>query len=271
MKSKLLFVIVILALLLSGFTPAAPAQSSQVAYVSQMTLATIKLVFNNKTAETVRMALTGPASYNFTLPPGKSSQMVLPGKYTYTYTACGENKTGNLTVKKSGDTLTLAACPKKPPTPPATYKLVLNNKTGETIKVTLTGPMTYTFTLQPGKTSQDVKPGKYRYSYQACQGEKKGTVEVKKNGTLLVLAACPKNQKASSGEVNVKIKNDTGGTVWLNLSGPATYSFSLAPGKSTITVLKGRYNYTAYGCGGASVSGTKQIRSNMEWRFWCMP
>ena len=77
-------------------------------------------------------------------------------------------------MKKNGDTLTLAACPKKPPTPPATYKLVLNNKTGQAVTVTLTGPATYTFTLQPGKTSQDVKPGKYRYSYQACAGGEEG-------------------------------------------------------------------------------------------------
>lgn len=257
MKGKLLFFIVILALLLSGFTP------------TQTSATTVKVVFNNKTAEQVRIGLSGPASYNFTLPPRKSSQMVLPGKYTYSYTACGEQKTGKFTVKKRGDTLTLAACPKKPPTPPATYKLVLNNKTGQAVKITLTGPMTYYFTLQPGKTSQDLKPGKYRYSYQACGGEKKGTVEVKKNGTVLTLAACPKNKKSGGGDVTVKVKNDTGGTVWLTLSGPANYNFTLAPGKSTITVLKGKYAYTIYGCGGGSASGTRQIGGNLEWRFWC--
>ena len=271
MKGKLFFVIVIWALMLSGFVPAAPAQSSQAAAASQATQTTVKVVFNNKTAEVVQLTLSGPASYYFPLPPGKSNQMMLPGKYTYRYTACGEQKTGSFTVKDSGYTLTLAACPKKPPTPPATYKLVLNNKTGETIQITLTGPMTYTFTLQPGKTSQDVKPGKYRYTYKACQGEKKGTVEVKKNGTLLVLAACPKNQKTGSGEAKVKIKNDTGGTIWLNLSGPANYNFTLAPGKTTITVLKGKYNFTIYGCGGGSSTGTQQLKDNMEWRFWCIP
>ncbi len=265
MKGKLLFVIVILALLLSGFAPATPAQNA----AAQTTPTSVKLAFNNKTAETVSITLNGPATYYFTLPPGKSSQMALPGKYAYTYTACSEQKTGNFTLKKNGDTLALAACPKKPPTPPATYKLVLNNKTGETIKITLTGPMTYTFTLQPGKTSQDVKPGKYRYTYKACLGEKKGTVEVKKNGTLLTLAACPKNQKNKSGDVTVKIKNDTGGTVWLTLSGPMAYNLSLPAGRSTITVLRGKYTYKAYGCGGASISGTKQLGGNNEWRFWC--
>jgi len=267
MKGKLLFVIVILALLLSGFTPAAPAQTTP----AQTTTTTVKLVFNNKTAEQVRISLTGPASYYFTLPPGKSNQQVLPGKYSYNYTACAEQKTGNFTVKKNGDTLTLAACPKKPPTPPATYKLVLNNKTGQTVVITLNGPVIYTLTLQPGKTSQDVKPGKYRYTYEACQGKKSGTVVVKKNGTLLTLAACPKNKKTSSKEVNVKIKNDTGGNVWLHLIGPDTYDFTLLSGKSTITVLKGKYTYTAYGCGGGSISGTKQLGGNLEWRFWCRP
>jgi hypothetical protein len=258
MKGKLLFVMVICALLISAFLPA------------QTGTRTVKLVFNNKTAEQVSIRLTGAETYTFSLPPGKSNQQVLPGKYRYAYTACGgEAKSGNLTVKKNGDTLTLAACPKKPPTPPATYKLVLNNKTGQVVTVTLAGPATYTFTLQPGKTSQDVKPGKYRYSYPACQGEKKGTVEVKKNGTLLTLAACPKNKKPADGNADVKIKNDTGGTIWLSLSGPGMYRFSLAPGRSTITVLKGKYNYTAHGCGGASLSGSKALKSNMEWRFWC--
>lgn len=259
MKGKLLFGIVILALLLSGFTPA------------QTTPSTVKLVFNNKTAEMVRITLTGPATYTFDLPVGKSNQQALPGKYAYAYTACGEQKTGNLALKKNGNTLTLAACPKKPPTPPATYRLVLNNKTGETVTVTLSGPMTYTFTLQPGKNTQDVKPGKYRYAYEACQGEKKGTVEVNKNDKLLTLAACPKNQKNKSGEVNVKIKNDTGDAVWLTLTGPGTYNLSLPAGRSTITVLRGKYTYTAYGCGGASLSGSKQLGGNIEWRFWCTP
>ena len=259
MKGKLLLLTIIFALLLSGFTTA------------QTTTTTVKLVFNNKTAEQVLINLTGPATYNFSLPPGKSNQQVLPGKYHYSYTACTEQKSGNFTVKKNGDTLTLAACPKKPPTPPATYKLVLNNKTGQVVTVTLIGPATYTFTLQPGKTSQDVKPGKYRYSYEACEGKKSGTVEVKKNGTLLTLAACPKNKKTGSGEVPVKIKNDTGATVWLSLTGPATYSFTLAPGRSTITVLKGKYSYKIYGCGGGTATGTRQIGNNLEWRFWCAP
>ncbi len=80
---------------------------------------------------------------------------------------------------------------------------------------------------------------------------------MKKNGTLLTLAACPKNKKPAGGNADVKIKNDTGGTIWLSLSGPGTYNFSLAPGNSTITVLKGKYNYTVRGCGGASLSGTQ--------------
>ena len=85
----------------------------------------------------------------------------------------GEAKSGNLTVKKNGDTLTLAACPKKPPTPPATYKLVLNNKTGQAVTVTLTGPATYTFTLQPGKTSQDVEAGQVPLQLPGVPGRRR--------------------------------------------------------------------------------------------------
>ena len=78
MKGRLLFAIIILALLISGFMPAQTG--------------TVKVVFNNKTAEQVRISLTGPATYSFTLPAGKSNQQVLPGRYRYTYTACSVQK-----------------------------------------------------------------------------------------------------------------------------------------------------------------------------------
>ena len=65
----------------------------------------------------------------------------------------------------------------------------------------------------------------------------------------------------------VKIDNDTGGPVWLNLSGPATYNLSLPACNSTITVQRGKYTYIAYGCGVASLSGHKQLGSNKDGRF----
>lgn len=150
-----------------------------------------------------------------------------------------------------------------------TLSLFINNKTGETVQLNLIGPQNYTFTVLPGKSTQLVQPGKYKYNYLACQGKKTGVFTISKNGKQLVLAACSKNQKQKNKEVKIRIDNRTGGLVWLTLVGPTTYQFSLKPGSSAIWVIKGKYTYTAYGCGGASVSGTRQLRNGMLWSWYC--
>lgn len=150
----------------------------------------------------------------------------------------------------------------------STLTVNVNNKTGETITLKMTGSTNYTFTIKAGKSTINVAPGKYKYTYQACQGQKKGTVEVKKNNTNLVLAACNKNQKAAGGLVKIVIQNNTGGYITLNLTGPSTYQFSLGTGKSTISVAKGTYQYVVYGCG-ASLTGTKKFNGKFVWTFWC--
>jgi hypothetical protein len=147
--------------------------------------------------------------------------------------------------------------------------LLVNNKTGETVQLNLVGPQNYTFTVQPGKSTQQVLAGKYKYTYQACQGKKTGTFTISKNGKQLTLAACSKNQKQKSKEVKVNISNQTGGTVWLTLTGPAAYNFTVQPGTSAIWVIKGKYNYSAYGCGGAASSGTRKLRSGLTWTWYC--
>jgi len=149
----------------------------------------------------------------------------------------------------------------------ATFTLVVNNKTGQTFTLTLQGPANYRWTVKPGKANYEVVPGKYKYTYQACGGPKTGTVVVSKDNQNLTLAVC--KQKGSGGIANVKIVNDTGGYITINLTGSTTYRFSIGPGRSTISVVKGKYTYTVYGCGGATVSGVKNMTSRLTWRFWC--
>jgi hypothetical protein len=55
---------------------------------------------------------------------------------------------------------------------------------------------------------------------------------------------------------SITITNNTGGAVTLYLSGPARYHFYLSTGETILSVCPGTYNYTGYGCEGASVSGT---------------
>jgi len=152
-----------------------------------------------------------------------------------------------------------------------TLQLVVNNKTGEKFNLVMKGPATYNWMLQAGKQTFNVLPGKYKYTYKACGGtEKTGTIQVKKNKQTLTLAVCKQQKKTGGGLKPINILNNTGGTVTLILTGPSSYRFSLKPGKSTLMVLKGTYQFTAYGCGGASISGTKKLGGKAVWKWWCM-
>ncbi len=65
----------------------------------------------------------------------------------------------------------------------------------------------------------------------------------------------------------IYINNTTGGTLTLYLTGPAKYTFYVGTGSQTINVCDGSYSYTAYGCGGASRTGS--MSSGETHDFWC--
>jgi hypothetical protein len=82
--------------------------------------------------------------------------------------------------------------------------------------------------------------------------------------------AVPPTPTPCAGEtVSISIKNETGGQVTLQLKGPCSYTFTLATGNSTINILPGTYSYTAYGCGGATLSGSKTFSGGDEWTWYC--
>jgi len=65
----------------------------------------------------------------------------------------------------------------------------------------------------------------------------------------------------------IVIQNDTGGQLTLYLKGPYNYTFYVSPGTQTLSICSGSYTYTAYGCGGASRSGS--VSDGDEIEFWC--
>ena len=72
--------------------------------------------------------------------------------------------------------------------------------------------------------------------------------------------------------VRILIRNNTGGTLHLSLSGPAQYNFTILPGSHTISVVSGSYSYTGRGCGGATKSGTYELSwQTGDWTWWCWP
>lgn len=150
-----------------------------------------------------------------------------------------------------------------------TVQVQIQNKTGSDVTLTLTGPATYYLHLKTGKNKADVLPGNYSYSYQACGKTNTGKFNVKKNGGNLTLPKCANSSGKVAGEVKVTIKNYTGGSITIYLTGPQSYVFNFASGTSKMYVTAGTYNYTVYGCG-TSITGTKKFKGGgLTWSFWC--
>ncbi len=147
-----------------------------------------------------------------------------------------------------------------------TNQVSIQNKTGGSVRISLSGPASYSFDLKSGKNKVDVTPGTYSYSYKACGQTLTGRFDARKSGATLVL---PKCGGGGGSEVKVTIKNNTGGTLTIYLTGPQTYTFYFPTGTSKMTVVPGKYSYTVYGCG-TSMSGTKNLKGGgLVWMFWC--
>ena len=88
------------------------------------------------------------------------------------------------------------------------------------------------------------------------------------NTPLPVPTAVPPTPTLSCDlSASINIINDTGGQVTLYFTGPAKLTFYVDTGTHQVSICPGTYNYTAYGCGGASISGTAGDGDEIE--FWC--
>jgi hypothetical protein len=142
----------------------------------------------------------------------------------------------------------------------------ITNKTKQKVTVKFTGAGNYTVDAIKAKTVLEVVIGTYQYSYTACGTIKTGTIKVSatKPGKL-VIPAC-KGMKM----VAVTIDNKTGGTLYLYLTGPATYNFTFGSGKTKIFIQQGKYSYRAIGCGGATKTGTVKFGGGKNvWTWFC--
>lgn len=137
---------------------------------------TVKVV--NKAGD-VRIVFTGPKNYTFTLNNGTNKVELVKGKYSYTYTACGETQTGKLDVKGSAIVLRIDGCGKIPHPVP----LTVVNMTDGYLNLTMEGPGgTYAFYIPP-KSSQTktVITGEYSYIAKGCGGStKRGAIKIKR-------------------------------------------------------------------------------------------
>jgi hypothetical protein len=133
-----------------------------------------------------------------------------------------------------------------------TGTLIVNNVSGGTLRVSLSGPKSYYFaTSKAGKTQfPGIEPGKYTITLSANTCTDIVTVEKKINDKANIKeTVCAKktdkdkkNQKVSS----LTVDNRTGGTLYVNLSGPKNYYFYTSKqGKTTFeNIDPGTYSIT---------------------------
>ncbi|UCH61224.1 MAG: hypothetical protein JSV61_07010 [Anaerolineales bacterium] len=140
-------------------------------------------------------------------------------------------------------------------------RLIVNNRTGAVIpQLVLTGAKTYTFYDVPqGRNIFEISRGTYKIQYQACGAKKAKKVNIQGN-TKFSTVTCP--------VVKIQILNQTNSNLYLTLTGPSTYRFTLPHGTTPIIVLKGVYKYTMQtACG--TERGTVAIKRKARWTWWC--
>lgn len=178
--SKWIVLVSIVLVLSYAWQPAAALAAQPVASSST----TVKLVINNQTGANVYLSLSGTSIYYFTLGGGKTSLEVLKGKYQYRYLACGTTQTGTLQVKKANQKFVLKKCTAAKGAnnkPAKTVKVNMINDTGGIMNMTLSGPTTYHFTIQTGKSQIFVMKGKYTYTVYGICGNDSGTINIRSN------------------------------------------------------------------------------------------
>jgi hypothetical protein len=153
-----------------------------------------------------------------------------------------------------------------------TVQVQFQNKTGETVRITLTGPATVSLTLGAGSTKADLATGNYKYSYTACGKTNTGTFKVRSNGDTLTLAKCTGGSGKSS-TAQLVIQNKTDGTLYFTFTGPQTYYVTAPAGaKTKVSMVAGKYDYTVRGtaCGSYDEqSGKVNIKGSRSWTWYC--
>lgn len=174
MRSVKSFVSLLLALMMIGVL-AAPAYAEVQAAGN-----TVQVQIQNKSNEPVRLTLSGAATYRFDLGTGKTKVDVVPGKYNYSYQACGQMNTGKFNAQK-GATLVLPKCGKEAG---GEIKVTIKNKTGGIITIYLWGPKSYTFSFPSGTSKMSIVPGKYNFTIYGCGTSMSGTRNFKGGGNI---------------------------------------------------------------------------------------
>ncbi len=212
---------------------------------------TYDLLIHNNTEEDVKIILKGDENYSFSVDPGKISKRVEEGTYQVSYKACGGAvvEDSSITITQSGVWLVIEPCP----VAAVLAKFVVGSKIGESLTLSLSGPVEYELTIGLGKNKfLDIVAGTYIYSHDYCEISVAGTIRVTKNGKAnLALLGCERVEILSFGLPNprdLRIASHYSFPFTLTLIGPKQYYLIVNPGINRIDVIKGDYTYiyTAY-------------------------
>lgn len=235
------------------------------ASVSPALAAKYDLLVHNNTESSVKIKLSGPETYSFTVAPGKIAKTVEEGTYEVSYSACGADVDTEITVDGEGVWLIIDPCP----LPEFDAKFVVYSHFGETFVLTMSGPREYEFTLNLGKNKfLDIITGDYLYSYDACGEQMGGAVRVTKNGKArITLISCERHELIDFGlpnPSNLRIGSHYAFPINLTLIGPKQYFLQVQPGFNRLDVIRGTYSYF-YSAFGQQHSGEFSVTGGGVW------
>ena len=223
------------------------------------------LNIHNNTEGSVKLKLTGPEKYSFTVATGKVFETVEEGTYDYSYTACGVEVNGKITVTSDDQWLVIENCPGEV----IHAKFVIDSHLGDPVTLEMSGPEDYELAISLGSNRfLTIASGEYVYSYEACGTTFGGTVRVLKNGTArLRLLSCERAELLSFGlpnPSNLMMGNHFSFPINITLSGPKNYYIQANPGFNRLDVIRGEYTYL-FVAFGRNYSGTLRATGGATW------
>ncbi len=211
----------------------------------------------SRSNKTLQVILLGQDTYVLDVPPGKSSYIVNKGLYQLSYYDCGLlNVTDNFNARKDTE-FRIKNCsePDEPVTDPDARTVNVRNHTYNTFTMNVFGVDNgndYNLEVKPGPQKFQLGKGLYSFSYFACGELHFGSLIVNNRGGQIDIYSCssPLNgQSVTNTLVTFKLKNNSDGTVILQLNGNVDYLFAVQDGGEFLVVEKGFYQYTIWACG----------------------
>lgn len=154
-----------------------------------------KFVVDSHLGSPVTVAMVGPASYNLAVELGSNKFLsIQAGDYVYSYTACGGTYGGEIRVTKNGEArITLFGCEV------VDFKLGLVDVHSPTnlrigshyafpIRMTLSGPTSYSLEIRPGLNRYNLFPGSYFFSYTAYGVFRTGSFTIAEGSASFIIS-----------------------------------------------------------------------------------